>query len=421
MQTCTVEGRTSTKHLRVRDVRERNNDKTISKETVPESYCSNSKKEKMCLANILDFTDRFLKENEHFRDRLYIVSENEFGVSKCVCSTIKPELLPYPKLHSVDECSRFFSLYLDFEPLENSSKPPRTLPSPSQVLKWGVGDAFDMSVLLVSFLIGSGHDAYVVYGTAPRWICTRDRRRIPLENVKKGQGNTIMIGGSVMVGAGITNKSPVTMKDVVPLARLTEEAGVLVVPTSGKIQNWKDFAAAIKANPKAVSVAGGSAGGTDHLLLGLIVKALGADARNAAYVAFQGGGPANAAILGGQVSAGISGYSEFEEQIKAGKMKAIAVSGNKRIPGVDVPTLKELGLNVTAANWRGVFGAPGISNDQKAKLVDFLTKLHASEAWKKTLTERKWTDVFLSGEAFQKEIDKDIKETGLILKDLGLA
>ena len=238
---------------------------------------------------------------------------------------------------------------------------------------------------------------------------------------KKGQGNTIMIGGSVMVGAGITNKSPVTMKDVVPLARLTEEAGVLVVPTSGKIQNWKDFAAAIKANPKAVSVAGGSAGGTDHLLLGLIVKALGADARNAAYVAFQGGGPANAAILGGQVSAGISGYSEFEEQIKAGKMKAIAVSGNKRIPGVDVPTLKELGLNVTAANWRGVFGAPGINNDQKTKLVDFLTKLHASEAWKKTLTERKWTDVFLSGEAFQKEIDKDIKETGLILKDLGLA
>ena len=83
--------------------------------------------------------------------------------------------------------------------------------------------------------------------------------------------------------------------------------------------------------------------------------------------------------------------------------------------------LKELGLNVTAANWRGIFGAPGINDDQKKKLVDFLTKLHASEAWKKTLTERKWTDVFLSGEAFQKEIDKDIKETGLILKDLGLA
>ena len=240
-------------------------------------------------------------------------------------------------------------------------------------------------------------------------------------NEKKGQGNTIMIGGSVMVGAGITNKSPVTMKDVIPLARLTEEAGAIVVPTSGKIKTWNDFAAAIKANPKAVSVAGGSAGGTDHQLLGLIVKALGGDARNAAYVAFQGGGPANAAILGGQVSAGISGYSEFEEQINAGKMKLIAVSGNKRIPGVNVPTLKELGVNVVAANWRGVFAAPAISAEQKNKLIDFLTKLHASDPWKKTLTERKWTDVFLTGDAFQKAITEDIKNTEAVLKDLGLA
>jgi putative tricarboxylic transport membrane protein len=153
----------------------------------------------------------------------------------------------------------------------------------------------------------------------------------------------------------------------------------------------------------------------------LIVKALGGDARNAAYVAFQGGGPANAAILGGQVSAGISGYSEFEEQINAGKMKIIAVSGNKRIPGVNVPTLKELGVNVVAANWRGVFAAPGISAEQKNKLIDFLTKLHASDPWKKTLTERKWTDVFLTGDAFQKAITEDIKNTEAVLKDLGLA
>ena len=85
-------------------------------------------------------------------------------------------------------------------------------------------------------------------------------------NQRKGQGNTLMIGGSVMVGAAITNKSPVTMKDVTPIAKLTEEAGVIAVPADGKIKNWKDLEAAFKANPKAVSVAGGSAGGTDHQL-----------------------------------------------------------------------------------------------------------------------------------------------------------
>lgn len=240
-------------------------------------------------------------------------------------------------------------------------------------------------------------------------------------NEKKGQGNTIMIGGSVMVGAGITNKSPITIKDVIPIARLTEEAGAIVVPTSGKIKNWNDFTAALKANPKAVSVAGGSAGGTDHQLLGLIIKALGGNAKDAAYVAFQGGGPANAAILGGQVSAGISGYSELEEHINSGKMKIIAVSGNVRIPGVNVPTIKELGLNVVIANWRGIFAAPGISAEQKNKIIDYITKLNTSEAWKKTLIERKWTNVFLTGDAFQKALNEDIKNTEGVLKDLGLA
>lgn len=240
-------------------------------------------------------------------------------------------------------------------------------------------------------------------------------------NQRKGQGNSLMVGGSVMVGAGIANKSPVTMRNVTPIARLTEEAGVIAVPTNGKIKTWKDLEAAIKANPKAVSVAGGSAGGTDHILLGMIIQALGRNPREAAYVAFAGGGPANAAILGGQVTAGISGYSEFEEQIKAGRMVALAVSGNRRIPGVNVPTLTELGVNVTAANWRGVFAAPGISQAQRDKLIDFITKVNASDAWKKELETRKWTDVFMTERPFEREIEANIKATEVIMKDLGLA
>lgn len=240
-------------------------------------------------------------------------------------------------------------------------------------------------------------------------------------NQRKGQGNTLMVGGSVMVGAAIANKSPVTMRDVTPVARLTEEAGVVVVPAAGKFKTWPELAAAIKANPKAVSVAGGSAGGTDHQILGLIVKNLGGNPRDAAYVAFAGGGPANAAILGNQVVAGISGYSEFEEQIKAGKMIPLAVSGAKRIPGVNVPTLGELGMNVTLSNWRGVFGAPGITPAQRDALVEFMAKVHDSAAWKQELETRKWTDVFLSGPGFEREIAASIKLTEEVMKDLGLA
>ena len=240
-------------------------------------------------------------------------------------------------------------------------------------------------------------------------------------NQRKGQGNSLMVGGSVMVGAGITNKSPVTMRNVVPVARLTEESSVIVVPAGGKIKTWKELVEALKANPKAVSVAGGSAGGTDHIVLGLMIKELGRNPREAAYVAFAGGGPANAAILGNQVTAGVSGYSEFADQIKAGRMIPLAVSGNIRIPGVNVPTMRELGLNVAVANWRGVFAAPGVTQAQRDKLFELMSKLNQSPAWQQELVTRKWTGVFLAEMPFEREINKDITETEAVLKDLGLA
>jgi putative tricarboxylic transport membrane protein len=240
-------------------------------------------------------------------------------------------------------------------------------------------------------------------------------------NQRKGQGNILMVGGSVMIGAGIANKSPVTIKNVIPIARLTEEAGVIVVPTAGKIKTWKELEAALKANPKAVSVAGGSAGGTDHLILGMMIKALGKNPREAAYVAFAGGGPANAAILGNQVIAGISGYSEFEEQIKAGKMIPLAVSGKSRIPGVNVPTLTELGISVSESNWRGVFAAPGISDAQRNVLIDFVTRLSQSAAWKQELETRKWTNAFMTERPFERDLAKDIADKEVLMKELGLA
>jgi len=240
-------------------------------------------------------------------------------------------------------------------------------------------------------------------------------------NQRKGQGNSLMVGGSVMVGAAIANKSPVTMGDVTPIARLTEEAGVIVVPATGKIKTWNELIVAIRENPKAVSVAGGSAGGTDHIILGLMIKALGRNPKDGAYVAFAGGGPANAAIIGGQVTAGISGYSEFEEQIKAGRMVALATSGRTRIPGVNVPTMSELGLNVVMANWRGVFAPPGITSTQRDTLTDFVTRVARTEAWRAELTTRKWTDAFLSDTPFQREVQWDIQRTTAVMKDLGLA
>ena len=176
-------------------------------------------------------------------------------------------------------------------------------------------------------------------------------------NSQTGDPNALMVGGMVMVGAIITNKSPVTLAQVTPIARLTGEYEVIVVPASSKIQTLKELMAQLKANPGSVSWGGGSAGGTDHILAAMVAQAVGADPAKLNYIAYAGGGEALAAILGGHVVAGVSGYGEFAGQIKSGKMRALAISSDKRVPGIDIPTLKEQGVDVVLANWRGVFGA----------------------------------------------------------------
>lgn len=237
---------------------------------------------------------------------------------------------------------------------------------------------------------------------------------------RRGRGDALLVGGSVMVGAGITNRSPITIKDVVPVARMTEEVGVIVVPANSEFRDIGQLIAAMRANPGAISVGGGSAGGTDHITLGLMLKALGRNPREASYVAFAGGGPAQAAILGGQVKAGISGYSEFAEQIRAGRMRALATTGEARSQP-DLPTLKQSGLDVVTANWRGVFAAPGISAAQRQALTGLMTAVHALPAWREMLTTRGWDDAFLAGPAFEQYLTRDIAATEGVLRDLGLA
>lgn len=240
-------------------------------------------------------------------------------------------------------------------------------------------------------------------------------------STKKGQPNAVMIGGMVMVGSIIANKAPLKLTELPPICRLTGEFEAIVVHADSPFKTMKDLVTAFKADPGKISWAGGSAGGTDHILAGMIAKAVGVDPKKVAYVAYAGGGPATAALLGNQVSCGISGYGEFAEQIKAGKLRAIAISSDKRQNGINVPTLKEEGVDVELFNWRGVFGAPGTTKAQQDALIGLFDKLVISEGWKTELTKRDWTGIYQRGEAFGKYVETETVRITAILKDLGLA
>jgi len=237
-------------------------------------------------------------------------------------------------------------------------------------------------------------------------------------NSAKGDPNAIMIGGMVMVGAIYLENSPVNLTMVTPLARLTGEYEIIVVPASSPHKSMADLVKAFKANPGSISWGGGSAGGTDHILVGLIAKATGVDPTKINYVPFKGGGEAIAAIVGGHVTAGVSGVGEFSEQIKGGRMRALAVSSPAKFEGF--PSLKEQSIDIELANWRGVFGAPGITAPQRDALIKLVRGATESASWKTTLEKLGWAPIFLSGDAYSKFVDEDTKRIAGIIDSLGI-
>jgi putative tricarboxylic transport membrane protein len=237
-------------------------------------------------------------------------------------------------------------------------------------------------------------------------------------NSSKGDPNAVMIGGMVMVGAIYLENSPMSISMVTPVARLTGEYEIIVVPANSPHKTMADLVKAFKANPGSISWGGGSAGGTDHILVGLIAKSAGVDPAKINYVPFKGGGEAIAAIVGGHVTTGVSGIGEFAEQIKGGRMRALAVSSPGKIE--NYPTLKEQNIDVDLANWRGIFGAPGITPAQTDALIKIVRGATESASWKETLNKLGWSPIYLSGDAYKKFIDEDTKRIGGIIDSLGI-
>ena len=239
-------------------------------------------------------------------------------------------------------------------------------------------------------------------------------------NGSKGDPNALMVMGAVMLGGIITGKPPVSLTQATPLVRLTSEYNVFVLPADSPLKTMKDVVEQLKKDPGSVKWGGGSRGSTEHIAAAMLAREVGVDPSKINYVAFRGGGEAIAAILGGNVTVGGSGYSEFAEYIKAGKMKPIAVTSDTRLKGIDVPTMKEQGYNVVIGNWRGVYGAPGITPQQRKELTDMLVKATKTKAWAESMEKNNWTPALLTGPEFEKFVDNEFASLRAVMHKSGM-
>jgi len=240
-------------------------------------------------------------------------------------------------------------------------------------------------------------------------------------SASRGDSNALLVMGAVMLGGIITGKPPVSITAATPIARLTSEYNVFVLPANSPFKSLTEVLSQLKKEPGSVKWGGGSRGATEHIAAALMARAVGVNPSRLNYVAFRGGGEAAAAILGGYVTLGGSGYSEFAPYIEAGKMRAIGVTSAQRLPGLSaVPTLRELGIPVEIDNWRGVYGAPGITAAQRAALTGKVVKATRSEAWAQALVKNRWTPALLSGAAFEQFVREDLAALRATMAKSGL-
>lgn len=236
----------------------------------------------------------------------------------------------------------------------------------------------------------------------------------------KGDPNALMTMGIILVGAQIVTPNALPFTDVTPIARLTFEFSGIGVPANSPIKTVKDLQDAMRANIGAVPFGGGSAGGVDHIVAGLIAKGSGLDASKLNYIPFASGAEGMTQLVGGKLTVMIQGASEMKQMHDQGRARLIAVTSETRIPGIDVPTLKESGIDIVLGNWRGIVGSKDMPADAAKAWVERFEKMSKTKDWEEALKNQGLQNAFLGGAEFGKFLAAENARIKPILTDMGL-
>lgn len=237
---------------------------------------------------------------------------------------------------------------------------------------------------------------------------------------KEGNGHAVVVQGAGTVFFPLTNKTPVTLADVRPLARLAGEYEVIATRADSDIKSFKELMEKFKADPGSVAWGGGSPGSTENIFFARLAKHAGLEPKQVNFIPHPNTGEVVVSALNGQATVVGGGLQDFLTQVESGKMRILAVASPERLPGVDAPTLKEEGYDVVFANWRGVSVHKSLDDTQAKAIADLVVKLRESPRWKQILKDRGWLDMYLDEPAYQAYIASETASATQILNELGL-
>jgi len=236
----------------------------------------------------------------------------------------------------------------------------------------------------------------------------------------KGKPEAAMVTGIAMTGGLYSNKSKLNLLDSTPIAKILREYDGIVVPTSSKYRTLKQLLDDLVAKPNSVSIAGGSKGGIDHQVIGLLAQKASIDPTKLNYVVFSGGPEVITSLLSNSTQVGISGALDFAPYVASGKLRYLGISSAKPLAGIKAKTFVSQGYDLVYGNWRGIMAPADLSAADRTNFIKVIDIMHASPAWAAQLKKNSWDNEFVAGNAFKAFLEKHIPEINTVMKGLGI-
>lgn len=234
-----------------------------------------------------------------------------------------------------------------------------------------------------------------------------------------GQRNTpnyLMVGGTGQIAAHAQYDTASKITNVTPIARVVEEYFLIVVPADSPHQDLQSLVDAWRADPAGVAWTGG--GSSDQLVMTELALAAGITPSEITYVPSSGGGEAIQAMISGTAQASAGGFPDIYPQVQAGRLRGLGLAAKQRLEGVDIPTLRELGFDVTLTNWRAQFAPPIVTDEVVAEFEQLIAETTATDEWQEAVKRNYWVEVPLTGQEFRKFIQAEIDKISSLVAEM---